>query len=923
MKKLIYILFLISLGLAQQPEFSVNSFNLNLNEVLEVTASNLSQNSRYALTLSTPEGTLLRENPSTDAKGSLSYSRVLDSEGEWSIRLKGSDIDTQLFVTVSQTASTPQNPLSVVPSDTETATDTTATPTTSEEAVQNPLSTPESSASTPQTQEQTPEQDTPTEATEQAQIEETTESQGTEQEMPTTDTTTTNESTTQTPSTETPTPSVEETTPEETTIEEATPIVEESTLEEPILEETTLEDTTSKETSSTATKSNTVPSTVSLENSILSGKNWTLEFPENSGQTQALLEHNNAAYLGHGNSVLKVDTTTGNISQRWILSGQVTDIATNGNSLAITTDVGKGLSETFTLEDDQLIETVRFGNQPEVFGWLKNEADVTDPIARLKQDSTNPWLHLQAATSAANSAEARVNLESAVEKASTFYDLAGIGRALFATGNTDLADQAFDKALKDFAARGYDPRLLGDTALHEAYNFPLQPLKDALGEQNLDKAAFWAKWLRYFSSANVPQVQSTLSSYADLLRDKGQRTEASLWRSYARAGSQTGIISLLDNIMTSIGRLGWYGVLSLLIGLLGLALTLLFKYWEPHSLLTRRRQVAQKPTQPWSRLWAVRHYSFTEKLFVVLLLASILALTALANWNDKGKEVAKLEAFKVGTLANGLASNTLSSLPDNPRSNFIRGYAAQVTGDTASAQRFYEQAGNFAPAINNLALVTNDASLYKKALELSPGLAEARVNQGQNVGQLPFAEYTSGSVLAIPTSADVQTALANSWQNAIAKIFTNPWTGLQNTRPASIAPWLWYILLTLFLLLCLVSVLWLFIPRPKISRNAPRNFAYHLLSLLIPGSGLADEMWGILLLVPWAFIGLDILSKLFGWGLDLGLSLNWGLIALGVIYLINTIAFFVELRSYQKRMKTLKQTSPDLAREFGMRVRTS
>ena len=108
---------------------------------------------------------------------------------------------------------------------------------------------------------------------------------------------------------------------------------------------------------------------------------------------------------------------------------------------------------------------------------------------------------------------------------------------------------------------------------------------------------------------------------------------------------------------------------------------------------------------------------------------------------------------------------------------------------------------------------------------------------------------------------------------------------------------------------------------PRVSRNAPRNLAYHLFSLLIPGSGLADEMWGILLLVPWAFIGLDVLSKVFNWGLDLGISFNWGLIALGVIYLINTIAFFVELSSYGKRMKQLKQTSPDLAREFGLRVK--
>lgn len=986
MKTLIYLLFLLALGFAQQPEFRVSSFDVPLGDMLEVAASNLSPNSRYALTLSTPEGALLRENPQTDAQGSLTYQRVLDAEGEWSIRLKGDDIDTQLFVTVTPPVKNPlatnneavQNPLSQIEA---TAQEQTLKTTPITEETNNAPTTPTTQAlettneSLPQTAEMTPAESSPEETTNKAVTETeepattenaeeieaatTTEPHTTEAEEPavaeitpaeenqeetvtaTTAAATETEAVTESGSvtetnveteTQAITEAVTETAVIETepnatqTTEAKTPVTETSEVEPADTEATAVTESVVEEVPTQTTTPSTAQSTpalsgsVSLEDGIVRGQGWRFEFPQDSGQTQAITEFNNAAYIGHGNSVLKVDAT-GTVLQRWMVSGPVTNIAIDGNSLVITADIGKGLSETFRLEDDQLQGVVRFGHEPTVFSFLKNEANVSDPMARLKQDPTNPWLYLEAAKSATGT-DARVSLEQSVEKASTFYDLAGISRELFSLGQTDLADHAMDKALKDFAARGYDPRLLTNMNLHETYNFPLKPFKEAVQAKDLDKAAFWAKWLRYFSSANVPEVQTALSSYATLLRQQGQRSEANLWRNYARAGSQTGIFSLLDSVMSSIGRLGWYGVLSLLIGLLGLALTLLFKYWEPHSLLNRRRRVAQKSTQPWARLWAVRHYSFTEKLFVVLLLASILALSALANWNSKGREAATLEAFKVGTLANGLASNTLNSLPDNPRSDFIRGYAAQVSGDETAAKTFYERAGNFAPAINNLAALSGNENLFKRALELSPGLVEARINQGQKVNPLPFSEYTSGAVLAVPTSTDVQTALANSWQSAVASIFTNPWNGLQKVRPATLAPWLWYVLLTLFLLLSLVSVIWLFIPRPKVSRNAPRNIFYHLLSLLIPGSGLADEIWGIVLLVPWAFIGLDVLSKYLGWGLSLGIGLNWGLIALGIIYLINTIAFFVELMSYQKRMKNLKLTNPDLAREFGMRVRT-
>jgi hypothetical protein len=62
------------------------------------------------------------------------------------------------------------------------------------------------------------------------------------------------------------------------------------------------------------------------------------------------------------------------------------------------------------------------------------------------------------------------------------------------------------------------------------------------------------------------------------------------------------------------------------------------------------------------------------------------------------------------------------------------------------------------------------------------------------------------------------------------------------------------------------SLLWLLVPRARSAKHADRGWFYHLLALLIPGSSLADEAWGLLLLVPW------VLAVLAGAGLLIDLA---------------------------------------------------
>ena len=142
--------------------------------------------------------------------------------------------------------------------------------------------------------------------------------------------------------------------------------------------------------------------------------------------------------------------------------------------------------------------------------------------------------------------------------------------------------------------------------------------------------------------------------------------------------------------------------------------------------------------------------------------------------------------------------------------------------------------------------------------------------------------------------------------------------GSPRGAPGGFSPTLWTPLVVLFLVLVALVFVWLFIPRLRWVRNAPRTWAYHLLALLVPGSGLADEMWGLLLLVPWALFGLDTLSHLYAWNIGMGLSLQTDLIVLAVVYLVNTIAVAVEYASYRRRMAVLRRENPELALEFGL-----
>ena len=671
------------------------------------------------------------------------------------------------------------------------------------------------------------------------------------------------------------------------------------------------------------------PVEVALEGSDVVGsaagdEAWRLAFPAGTGPTGALLADDDLVLVAHGLGLLTLDRATGRVLARSALPAPATAIV-RAAPTRVAVDVqhfdGPRERVEFVRSGGDLVPSapVVFGADAEAFRWLELEGrGAADPAARLAQDPTNPWLHLRAADAAGD--EARdAHLRAAVDRAATFFDAFRIAETLRARGRGDLAGEAVDAGLRDFEARGYTPELATDARLLASYGAPAAQLRSALASGNVDAATFWAPWTYRSAAPETPDVRASLRAFADELAARGDVDAAALWRARATEFQQRRISDLLDAVAQRVAATGWLGVLALVLAAVLVHLTLFAKYAKPQAVLLAQRRAEGRRPGASAPLYRSRYFSVTERLVGVLLLAAILALAGLARWNERA---AVPPALGSGTLTSAPALEFLDgALLDTPEAALARGYAAQLRGETERALAQYEEAGDLPAALNNRAVLLDDPSLFQRALDRAPGSRVARYNLGRSTSPLPFHDrYRPGEALLLPpTPLDLRGAVAGSWEAAVADAFVRPGATFDEA-PAGWPQWIWFAVLGLAALIVVVAVLQVFVPRPRIARSAPRGWIYQLLALLVPGSGLADELYGILLLLPWALLGTDALLQLASVPAPLGLSLRTDVTALAAIYLVNTIAWAVELVSYTRRMRDLKKRDPELARRFGMRV---
>lgn len=630
---------------------------------------------------------------------------------------------------------------------------------------------------------------------------------------------------------------------------------------------------------------------------------WQLTFPTGSGETRAVLEHRDAVYVGHGNSVLELDPVGGAVRRRWLVSGQVMDLEVAEGMIHIQVQHADGLEEAFRLQGGEIQETVRFGVDEEVLRWLEREADVVDLAARLQQDATNPWLHLNVGIErfhAGAEEEAETHFVAALDAASSFYDLARLSRHFFAYDQQLLAEEGLERALRDFAARHYYPRLLISRAASEAYGFPLHVLEEALEAGDLAGARFWAEWV-WTASPDVAGAREALHRYALAQEAAGNMREAERWQQ--RADSGVAVAGGVELFVTHLAGSGWYAAMAVLLAIAGFHLTLIAKYWLPQS---EDLQGSQNVARKLLRVFEIRYYTLTEKTVLILLCLSVIVLALLADWHQRGYDLSP--ALGSGTLASEVARETLQDVPTNtPHGAFLHGFAAHSQGDSSRAEAHYREAGEHPPALNNLGVLVADERYTERALELMPSMQEARFNlgavpQGQSVRfQRRYAERDR--VLYVPSRIDLQEARGQGWGGALMQGMLNPWRALRGADPPGLSPFLWRVLLGVFVAGFLLTVIFLFVPRPRSAQDAPRSTAYQVFALLIPGSGLADEVWGVLLTLPWAIFGVATLTANVPGALSTGLEAGGNAAILAIIYVINFVAVIYEYFAYNRGIK--------------------
>lgn len=648
---------------------------------------------------------------------------------------------------------------------------------------------------------------------------------------------------------------------------------------------------------------------------------WTLPLPLEGGPRAARRVADGSLYVAHGLYLLEVDAADGTVLRRIPLPAPATEIlGVDGDAVRLTVGFVTGDEATITVPPPDG-EPVRFGIHPPAFGWLRDDAAAREaPVDDLEQDPTHPWLAFAAARAAEDEDVREARLDEALESARAlpFFESAHLALALAEENDLERARTAMEAALRDFASRDYDPRLLHDPALRDAYGLPFEAARNAAERGDIRAMEMWAPFVWRLASEEVPDTIDALTDVSAGFRETGERDAADLWRNRAADLGRAGLSTWLDGVALALGRFGLVGVAALLIAFVLTWLTLLAKVWRAQSLARTQRRERAEPVRPWSRLWVPRQASTTEKLSLILILVLAGFLTALAGWAARADGIAP--ALRSGTLASFPARQAADALPDTPHADFARGVSFHVRGLVDEAEAAYRDAGEVAGALVNLGLLLNDDALFQSALRVDPRQPVARFHLGRAEEPSPFhaAYVPEEPLLAVPSRIDFALASAGTPGAALGEAATAPWRALPQARPAGVPAWAWWIVLVLYALLLLALVLQLFVARPRVARDAPRTPVYHPLALLVPGSGHLDELWGLLLLVPWALFGLDALVRVAGGGAGLPVSLRLEVWIVALAWAANLAGYVVELASYRRRMRLLRDRKPELARSYGL-----
>ena len=627
---------------------------------------------------------------------------------------------------------------------------------------------------------------------------------------------------------------------------------------------------------------------------------WRFDIPSGSGGGEILLEHPNTLYLALGNSLLAIDSSTGKVLKRWLLAAPATRLIPAGaGGFLVELRFSDGSTPKLLLEQGRTSQMLPFDGDEKLFSWLANEAVLDDLEARLQQDTSNPWVFMRLSQQTQDSTVQRDLLRQALSQGQGFYNLMELSNLAIEQGFEDIAEEAYQAALGDFHARGYDARWLFSSEAQRRFSFPLAQLEKQLAAQNVAAADFWVHKLLELPITSEAHID-LVADYQELLLVSGRPLQAQRWQAYL-AQYQRGVTPLVRTVAANAWRL--LGALVLAMFLLHLCFVQ--KYWAPHQerLL---KQLKNSRVSVFERFFIIRYFNIFEKLSAVFLLACVFLLMLSASWHldqqrlDDYSFEGRLEPTELSRLASELTQH-------NAQAAFIRGLAAQVTGQEDSAKIHYEQALPNVKAAHNLAVLGQDAPTSNSAILSTLAEEHQLAEAAYNLDRLAADDYLQRAAFSKPALSyfdkeELRLALAGTWQEHALSVLGQPWFYLMRLQPPSLSTWQWQTILALYALLCAITFLALLLPRPKGARAAPRTTPFLILALLIPGAALCAELWGAAVLVLWAFVLADNLSEWLGWRDLLGVSFQQSWWILLALYLGNMMAVLLEASTHNRRL---------------------
>ncbi len=702
-----------------------------------------------------------------------------------------------------------------------------------------------------------------------------------------------------------------------------------------------------------------------LEASLNGISAWTARLHPKTGVKLEPVVIGRDIFVPDGASVMQLEPIKGVVIQRFVVSGLVSSLEAQGTDVRVNVSIpnrSSTLMESFTLRrvtgqpnfsllerpvfqpDGILLETFEgFASKASQGDQLKPSFPEVSQQTNAKfaaADPSNPFYKIfeGAAWQALNkTTEAEMAYAQAANTIVPFFVYIREAAVFERLKKNEFAEKALSFARLAYGNAGYDPAIPVSSQALEAYGNPLGVARTLFQDQNIQRGTVWMAFLR----DTMPRFNQSETVFLELANflDTQSAGSGDPWRAMQKEMAQgtpyTFGVSRI--VIFSFGTL-----LALIAAFMALWLVLAAKYAPQQS---KDLKSVGGAMGAWGKapLLRLRHslsayLTLTEKIVLVTLLALMLGALGTWTWSTRALETLRHPAFNLGTLGGVTFWNSFGTNPTDSGFDAIRGLASLLDGDNSRATQNLEKAGNNPMALNNLGVLALDRGdnakanqKFQAALQLKPSMLEAGLNSHANTAnsyRLDFhkAVFGEGPILAFPEPKDIVDASQGKLEQEFLRMVSDPWGYLLNL-PFGLPAWAMMAVAVLILAILVLNLLSLLIPRIRSARDAPRNVVYHFLALLIPGSGLADEVWGIILLVPWALAGSLLMiyfnrpdlvpsilaeQKILNLSsvpamLDLKTYAIWVIAGIAGLYLINFVGWLLETLAWNKKMKRLAE----------------